>query len=244
MACVRIGIDPAFLGTRQRNRKGMDSQYSTAAIDELMSVVRQVQKKTQRNTGNPVFIVAHFIFGGLASVAFVAVILCRLAGHQIGDELTDTYVFSLVTSVLLFAVGTLMIEQLKGDLFGGFLGRALAGCGLFVMSTQCYEFMQKTRACEVQHELLARQKANPVSDVATFVALRSMTCKNGAVIEWECDDVGRTRPVSVARGRSSASRDRIQSSLTDADGQSRGTAEMPRGASGGTTSTNGNGRTF
>lgn len=221
----------------------MDSQYSTAAIDELMSVVRQVQQKTQRNTGNPVFIVAHFIFGGLASVAFVAVILCRLAGHQIGDELTDRYVFSLVTSVLLFAVGTLMIEQLKGDLFGGFLGRALAGCGLFVMSTQCYEFMQKTRACEVQHELLARQKADPVSET-TFVALRSMTCKNGAVIEWECDDDGRTRPVSVARGRSSAGRDRIQSSLANTDGQSRGAAEMPGRASGTTTGTNGNGRAF
>lgn len=184
----------------------MDSQYSTAAIDELMSVVRQVQKKTQRNTGNPVFIVAHFIFGGLASVAFVAVILCRLAGHQIGDELTDRYVFSLVTSVLLFAVGTLMIEQLKGDLFGGFLGRALAGCGLFVMSAQSYEFMEKTRACEIQAELLARQQATGVSDT-TFVALRSMTCKNGAVIEWECDDDGRNRPVSVARGRSSAGGD-------------------------------------
>lgn len=166
----------------------MDSQYSTAAIDELMSVVRQVQKKTQRNTGNPVFIIAHFIFGGLASVAFVAVILCRLAGHQIGDELTDRYVFSLVTSVLLFAVGTLMIEQLKGDLFGGFLGRALAGCGLFVMSTQCYEFMQKTRACEVQHELLARQKANPVSDIATLVSLHRQVVVDGITIDWESDE--------------------------------------------------------
>ena len=221
----------------------MDSQYSTAAISELMSAVRQVQKKTQRNTGNPVFVTIHFVLAGLAVVAFAAVVLCRLVGYQIGDELTDKYVFSLVTSVLFFAVGTLMIERLSGDVFGGFLGRALALCGLFVMSTQCYEFMQKTRACEVQHELLAREKARPVSDT-TFVAVRSMTCKNGAVIEWECDDVGRTRPVSVARGRSSAGREQLQSSFADADGQSRGTAEMPRGAPGRATGTNGDGRTF
>ena len=176
----------------------MDSQYSTAAIDELMSVVRQVQKKTQRTTGNPVFIVAHFIFGGLASVAFVAVILCRLAGHQIGDELTDRYVFSLVTSVLLFAVGTLMIEQLKGDLFGGFLGRALAGCGLFVMSTQCYEFMQKTRACEVQHELLARQKATGVNQFVSMTDYEFQTERSN--VKWSTED-GRRRPMSVVYRR-------------------------------------------
>lgn len=221
----------------------MDSQYSTAAINELMSVVRQVQQKKAARAGNPIFVAIHFVFGGLAVVTFCVVVLCRLAGYQIGDELTDKYVFSLATSVLFFAVGTLMIERLPGDVFGGFLGRALAGCGLFVMSAQGYEFMQQTRACEVQHELLAREKARPVSET-TFVALRSMTCKNGAVIEWECDDVGRTRPVSVARGRSSASRDRVQSSLANTDGQSRGTVEMPREASGGTTGTDGNGRAF
>ena len=221
----------------------MDSQYSTAAIDELMSVVRQVQKKTQRNTGNSVFIVAHFIFGGLASLAFVAVILCRLAGHQIGDELTDRYVFSLVTSVLLFAVGTLMIEQLKGDLFGGFLGRALAGCGLFVMSTQCYEFMQKTRACEVQHELLVRQKSNPVSDT-TFVALRSAILKNGLTVEWESDSDGRTRPVSIANRCSTASGDRVECGVADIYRQSGSTDPMPRGKLGVTTGTNGNAETF
>lgn len=176
----------------------MDSQYSTAAIDELMSVVRQVQKKTQRNTGNPVFIVAHFIFGGLASVAFVAVILCRLAGHQIGDELTDRYVFSLVTSVLLFAVGTLMIEQLKGDLFGGFLGRALAGCGLFVMSAQSYEFMEKTRACEIQAELLARQQANPVSDTATLVSLHRQVSFDGITVDWESNESAKSGSGTVS----------------------------------------------
>ena len=166
----------------------MDSQYSTAAIDELMSVVRQVQKKTQRNTGNPVFVTIHFVLAGLAVVAFAAVVLCRLVGYQIGDELTDKYVFSLVTSVLFFAVGTLMIERLSGDVFGGFLGRALALCGLFVMSTQCYEFMQKTRACEVQHELLARQKANPVSNTATLVSLHRQVVVDGITIDWESDE--------------------------------------------------------
>lgn len=219
----------------------MDSQYSTAAIDELMTVVRHVQQRTEKRTGNPVFVAAHFVFGGVAVAAFAVVVLCRLAGHQIGDELTDRYVFSLVTSVLLFAVGTLMIERLPGDMFGGFLGRALAGCGLFVMSAQGYEFMQKTRACEVQHEILA--KARPVSD-ATFVALRSMTCKNGAVIEWECDDDGRTRPVSVTRGRSSASGNRIQSSLANADGQGGSFDQVPRGASGRATGTDGESRAF
>ena len=241
MDCVRTGGDSAFLGNRQRNREGMDSQYSTAAIDELMTVVRQVQRKTAARTGNPLFVAIHFVFGGLAVVAFAVVVLCRLAGHQLGDELTDKYVFSLATSVLFFAVGTLMIERLQGDVFGGFLGRALALCGLFVMSAQGYEFMQKTRACEVQHEILA--KAKPVSD-ATFVALRSAILKNGLTVEWESDSDGRTRPVSIANRCSSASGDRVECGVADSYRQSRSPDSMPRGKSGVTTGTNGDAEAF
>lgn len=221
----------------------MDSQQTTAAaIDGLMSAVKQVQRHTQARRGHPVWVAAHFAFGGLASTAFIAVILCRLAGHQIGDELTDKYVFSLVTSVLLFAVGTLMIEQLKGDLFGGFLGRSLAGCGLFVMSAQGYEFMQQTRACEVQHDLLAREKAKPVSET-TFVALRSIELANGMCVEWEHEN-GRSRPVSVTNRRTFAGGNRVQSSLADDDRESRRIDCLPGRAPGGAASANGNDETF
>lgn len=220
----------------------MDSQQiTTATIDGLMSAVKQAQRHTQTRSGHPVWVAAHFIFGGLASTAFITVILCRLAGHQIGDDLTDKYVFSLVTSVLLFAVGTLMIEQLKGDLFGGFLGRALAGCGLFVMSAQGYEFMQQARACEVQHEILA--KAKPVNDT-TFVALRSAILKNGLTVEWESDSDGRTRPVSIANRCSAASGDRVECGVADIYRQSGSPDPMPRGKPGRATSTNGDAETF
>ncbi len=241
MDCVRIGGDFVVLGDRFRDRKSMDSQSAT--IDGLMDAISKVQRRTQRRLGNPVFVVAHFVFGGVAVVAFLSVMLCRLAGHQIGDELTNEYVTSLATSVLFFAVGTLMIERMHGDVFGGFLGRALAGCGLFVMSVQGYEFMQKTKACEIEHQLLAKQKATPVSETATFVALRSIELSNGMCVEWEHEN-GRSRPVSITDRRTVASRDRIQPSTANSGRASRRVDSLPRRTSGITTGTNGDAETF
>ena len=218
-------------------------QYSTAAIDELMSVVRRVQQQAKAQAEMPLVVCVHFAFAGLACAAFAASVLAKVAGLSTGDEYTDKFGFSCITSIMFFAVGSLMIERKRGELAGGVIGRALVACGLWVMSAQSYEFMQKAKSCEIQQDLLAKRKATPVSDVQ-FVALRSMQCKNGMVIEWEpCDD-GTTRPVSVARGCSWASRDRVQSGIADANGQGGGVDSMPRGTSGITTGTNGDAATF
>ena len=177
----------------------MDGQYSTAAIDELMSVVRKVQEQAKTQAKMPLVVRVHFAFAGLACAAFAVSVLAKVAGLSTGDEYTDKFGFSCITSVMFFAVGSLMIERKRGELAGGAIGRALVACGLWVMSAQSYEFMQKAKSCEIQHDLLAKRKATPVSQFVSLQEYEFRTPKS--CVKWSKENDRRPGPVSVVYRR-------------------------------------------
>lgn len=179
----------------------MDSQPNSAAtLDELIAAVKFAQRHSEQHRNLHGWLVTgHFIFGGLAVAVWVVALICKLAGHQIGDRLTDEYFFSLMTSVMFFAVGTLMIEYMRGDIFAQALGRVLAGCGLFVMSAQGYEFMQESRAVEMEASILA--KSRPVGEYQPASYLREVEM-NGFRVSWEKEHSdGRGRAMFSVRGQ-------------------------------------------
>lgn len=212
----------------------MESDLGTVAVKELQSVVREIQRHGIRNNAGNWIVAFHFAFGGVSIAAWLVVLCCKIAGYQLGDELVSQYLFSLATSVMLFAVGTLMIEQMRGDLPAAVLGRMLAGCGLFVMSAQGYEFMQKSRLCEFNMELMAKQhSAKDVADPAMF--FREITSKNLTVsFESKDDGNGWGRPVLSGGRCSLRGDDRPSSESRGADSLLRRT---PAGAGNATNGT-------
>ena len=184
----------------------MESDLGTVAVKELQSVVREIQRHGIRNNASNWIVTFHFIFGGASIAAWLVVLCCKIAGYQLGDQLVSQYLFSLATSVMLFAVGTLMIEQMRGDLPAAVLGRMLAGCGLFVMSAQGYEFMQKSRLCEFNMELMAKQHSAKEVEYQPVSYLREAE-HNGFKVSWESEySDGRSRPMFSA-GRCSTTSD-------------------------------------
>jgi hypothetical protein len=176
----------------------MDSEAGVADSEsEIMDLLKAVHERNQTRISSGL-VLLHSVFAAVAVFAFACVVVMRLCG-VLDNSIVHKYLFACVTSVMFFAVGTFMVEYMRNDLFGGTLGRLLAACGLFVMSAQGYEFMQKSRAIEIEASILA--KARPVSDEQTFI--REITNQHFTVsFESKEDGNGWGRPVFSARGRS------------------------------------------
>jgi len=183
----------------------MDSEARVAVSEsEIMDLLKAVHERNQTRISSGL-VLLHSVFAAVAVFAFACVVVMRLCG-VLDSSIVHKYVFACVTSVMFFAVGTFMVEYMRNDLFAGTLGRLLAACGLFVMSAQGYEFMQKSRLSELNMELMANQaKAKPV-EYQPVSYLREAE-HNGFKVSWESEHSdGRSRPVFSA-GRCSTTGD-------------------------------------
>lgn len=217
--------------------------------DDVIDTIRWEQRRAveHRIRVARIFALLQLAFLGVSLSAWAACLVGRLSGLLPVDELTQRYIMSLTSSLMLFAVGTAIIEQFRGDMVGGFLGRALAGVGLFVMAAHGYELLQKATACEMWSKVQeSKGVANyGVAEVAEVI----METPSGMAVSWTAIDRKVTGPTAVTANRGDGRRRSMpnlrgsfggfspsvgRSNIVDS-GSSGGFDEMQRRTSGNTT---------
>lgn len=218
----------------------MDGETMSVARDMQDDVIETIRWEQQRAIEHRIrvariFALLQLAFLGVSLSAWAACLVGRLSGLLPVDELTQRYIMSLTSSLMLFAVGTAIIEQFRGDMVGGFLGRALAGVGLFVMAAHGYELLQKATAVQIWAQ---NQQAKPVANEAIYTTVMAIT-PAGTEIDWRNKDGRWDRSVPVVyrqRGPKSVGTGRSNTGIYQ---RSERPDSLPGGASGESTSADG-----